>query len=947
MRLRVLCCSYLAVLLYLLASSSVVLGLSSEGTAVYEHQTWRTENGLPQNSVHSIAQTRDGYLWFATEGGLARFDGLSFVVFDSENTPALRNNNIRALLEGNDGAFWIATADGLTRLQNGRFQAFTTRDGLPDNNVLSLSGDESGNLEVTTSEGIAVLENDRFVRRDAGPAILPPHLTKANVQAQLRDREGRLWMGTSDGLFLYKDGKAQTIPLRPLLHSAHISALSEDRAGVIWLGTETGAARFVDGKMYPITSPESISQGLILSFFEDREGDMWVGTDSGGVTVLRDQRFRNFGRLEGLPEELTRCVFADTNGTLWAGTNGHGLRRFDGQRFSTFTTANGLSSDVILSIGSDSKNDLLVGTPDGLNIIHDGHVKSLTSADGLPDDLIRSIYKDTDSTIWIGTRRGLAHYSAGRITTYTTADGLTSDLVGTMLRSANGCLWVGTLKGLTCVRDGKVDPGQTLSGLGQGPITSLFEDAAGVLWIGTENDGLARLGKERVFQFPSSFGLPKSISGIVEDANGQLWITSSHGLYRVSKAALNSCAQGKGGDVSVVSYGTVDGLPVNEFNTGGHPTVWRDRQNTLWFASAKGIVSIDARHTAPNRVAPLLAFERVTADDRILDPLHIGKLGPGLARVSFEYTALNFAAPHQVQFRYRLDGFDHDWIDAGSRRTAYYTNLAPGSYRFRLLARNEDGVWSGEAATLAFYLRPHIYQTRWFGLLLLALIAGTAYAFYRWRVNQVRAQFHAVIAERSRIAREIHDTLAQGLAGISVQLELIKRLMSKSIGPAEEALNRTQMLVQDSLAEARRAIWNLRSESDLNEDLPSKLSKTIRQTVQNRPLDVRLEVSGAYRQLPARIEDELLRIGREAVTNVIRHANATRLDVRLTFGATRAEMNISDDGQGFTHDERIKETAGHFGLRGMRERAEGINGKLSVTTAAGKGTQICLELPLK
>lgn len=957
MHLRVFCEPLPAALLGLLAGAAMAFGLSSEDAAVYEHQTWRTENGLPQNSVHSIVQTRDGFLWFATEGGLARFDGLNFVVFDSENTPGLRNNNIRALLETTDKALWVATSDGLSRLQNGTFRAFTTKDGLPDNDVLSLDSDGSGCLEAATSEGAAIFQNGRFVPKDARPSTFLPAKTglkagaaaslKANVQAQLHDREGRLWIGSTDGLFLYKDGQIQTIPLRPLLRSARVTALSEDRAGVIWLGTEAGAARLVNGKIRPLTSPESVSQGLILSFFEDRDGDMWVGTDLGGVTVLRDRRFRNLGRFEGLPEELIRCVFADANGTLWAGTNGHGLRRFDGQAFSSFTTANGLSSDVILSIGSNSENDLLVGTPDGLNIIRRGRVKWLTSAEGLPDDFIRSIYKDTDGSIWMGTRRGLAHYAPGRVVTYTTTDGLASDLAGVILRGGNGCLWVGTLKGLSCIRNGKVDRSVAIPELRQAPITSLFEDGDGVLWIGTGASGLERLQGQSVFQFPSNLGLPKTVSGIAEDANGQLWITSPHGLYRVSKAALNAYVKAKRGDLPVVSYGTADGLPVNEFNTGGHPTVWRDRQDTLWFASAKGIVSIDRRHTALTAKPPLLAFERVITDDRILDPSHLGKLGPGLARLSFEYTGLDFAAPHQVRFRYRLDGFDREWIDAGTRRTAYYTNLAPGSYRFRLLARNQDGVWTAHAASLAFELQPHIYQTRWFRLLLLALVAGAAYALYRWRVNQVRAQFHAVIAERNRIAREIHDTLAQGLAGISVQLELIKRLMSKNIGAAEEALNATQTLVQSSLAEARRAIWNLRSESGANEDLPSKLSKAVRQTVQNKPLDVKLEVSGAYRRLPARIEDEVLRIGQEAVTNVVRHAHATRIDIRLTFGATKAEMNISDDGQGFKPDERAKEADGHFGLRGMRERAEGINGKLSVTTIAGQGTRICLELPLK
>ena len=918
MQFQVPCGRVLRVLGALLAVLAGAAGRSADVPSAYEHQTWRTENGLPQNSVHSIVQTSDGYIWLATEGGLARFDGLKFAVFDSENTAGLRNNNIRALLAGPDNSLWIATADGLTRLENGRFAVFTTEQGLPSNNVLSVQRDQAGSLWVDTTEGPAVYQKGRFWR------------SAQNA-------------GRGEGISL--PGRFGRLP--SLLSGRHVTARIETRDGVIWAGTESGLLRVANGEISPIASPESISHGAILSVFQDREGNIWAGTDADGVTVLRDQRFKKFGRSAGVPDDVIRCVFQDSRGIVWAGTNGYGLRLFGSQTFSSFTTANGLSSDVILSMASDSHEDLLVGTPDGLNIIHQDHVQWLTSADGLPDDFIRSIYKDNDNSVWMGTRRGLAHYIQGRVVNYTSADGLPSDLVGAILRSKNGCLWVGTLKGLACVSGGKITRPAVIEGMHTDAITSLFEDSRGVLWIGTETEGLARLQDQSIFLFPLTLGLPKTVSGIVEDSNGQLWITSPHGLFRIARGELDAYAQRKSGTVSVSSYGTGDGLPVNEFSTGGHPTVWKDHQNTLWFATAKGIVTIDARHTIPNRVPPAIVFEHVTADDRLLDPSNVRTLGPGVSRLSFEYAGLSFVAPHQIRFRYKLDGFDRKWIDAGTRRTAYYTNLPPGSYRFAVLARNNDGVWSTNAAFLSFELRPRFYQTAWFrGFLLLTAVA-LAYVFYRWRVNHVRAQFNAVIAERNRIAREIHDTLAQGFVGVSVQLELVRRLMSTSLDSAGEVLQQAQTLVQESLAEARRSIWNLRAEPGLHEDLRSKLSKAVQQSVQNRELDVRIEVTGTYRPLPERIETEVLRIGQEAIMNVVRHANATRLDVSLAFDATKAQMTICDDGQGFLLHEYATGADGHFGLRGMRERAEGINAKLSVITAAGKGTQVCLELPLK
>lgn len=941
MRLRIPLGLFLPVLFLLLAGFASTAAAGADAPANYEHQTWRTENGLPQNSVHSITQSNDGYIWFATEGGLARFDGLKFVVFDTENTAGLRNNNIRCLLEGSDKSLWIGTADGLTRLRNGKFTTFTTEQGLPGNNILSIARDAAGALRVITTEGNALYQDGRFSRKSE----TAPGSNLSTVT--LTDRRGRLWMGGNDGLTVRGNGHAKTFKLQPWLASGNVTALSEDRAGTIWVGTEAGAAWIAADRVFPITSPDSIAHGVILSLFEDGEGDMWAGTDTGGVTVFRDQRFRKFGRLEGVPDDLIRCVYEDSQGIVWAGTNGHGLRKFNGQTFSSFTTANGLSSDVVLSMASDSNGNLLVGTPDGLNILHQGHVQWLTSADGLPDDFVRSIYKDIDGSLWMGTRRGLAHYVGGRVTNYTTANGLPSDLVGVILRSKNGCLWAGTLKGLVCLKAGRVTRPASLESRRQDAVTSLFEDSRGVLWVGTETEGLTRLAGEHAFQYPLTIGLPKTVSGIVEDSNGQLWMTSPRGLFRASRSELDAYAAGKSSGVSISSYGTGDGLPVNEFSTGGHPTVWKDHRNTIWLASAKGIVSIDAEHTAPNRVVPSVVLEQVTADGKVFDPSQVSVFGPDLSRLSFEYTGLSFGAPQQIRFKYRMEGFDRAWIDAGSRRAAYYTNLPPGNYRFVVLARNNDGLWNRNGASLSFELQPHVYQTNWFRGLLLLAIAVSAYAFYQKRVNSVRQQFNAVMAERNRIAREIHDTLAQGFVGVAVQLELVRRLMSTSVESAGEVLRQAQTLVQESLAEARRSIGNLRSEPGPDEDLRSKLSKAVQQSVQNQGLDVTIEVTGAYRPLPARIETEVLRIGQEAVMNVVRHAHATRLDVSFAFDSTKAQMTISDDGQGFIPREYPAGANGHFGLRGMRERAEEINAKLSVMTTSGKGTQVILELPLK
>lgn len=942
----------------------------------YSPQTWRTENGLLQNSVHAIAQTSDGYVWLGTEGGLARFDGLQFVAFTSQNTPGLHSNSIRALLEDKGQSLWIATADGLTRLHNGRFSLFTTAQGLPGNNVWSLFQDREDRLWALTSEGPALFKDDRFApfqpaalpgsisamaedrqgnlwlggesglrlvrRTDSAPA-LPPQLAKANVQALLVDHLGRLWIGARDGLLLLENGKLTAVTGLP---DTKIITLYEDREGCIWVGTERGAVRVLNGAVQHVSELESLSSGLILSFFEDREGDIWTGTDDAGVTVLREEKFRTYTRADGVPDDLLRCVFQDQNRDLWVGTDGHGLLHFRGHSFSSLTTAQGLSSNVILSLADDAQGRLLVGTPDGLNILEETGVRTVTSADGLPDDFIRSIYRDNDGSLWMGTRRGLAHFAQDIFTTFTSAAGLPSDLVGSVLRGRDGCLWIGTLKGLACLKNGSITshiPGLTLPAV---PITTLYEDQQGVLWIGTAEEGFARFANGRTFRFPSSIGLPKTIFGVTEDSHRQFWMTSPNGLICARKDELNALASGGSHTLTVSSYGTADGLTVNEFSGGGHPTLWKDLDNTLWFATAKGLLSLSDAHASPSPIPPPVVLEEVTADDRVLDPASAKDLAPGLSRLAFEYAGLSFVSPHRVRFKYRLEGFDRQWIDAGTRRIAYYTNLSPRTYRFVVLARNGDGVWNTRGAVLSFRLRPHFYQTAWFYGLLVLIALALAYSIYRWRVSQVQAQFDAVLVERTRIAREIHDTLAQGFVAVSLRLELVSRMLSISVDSAADLLAQTRDMVQDSLAEARRSIWDLRSASAQDGGLPVRLSNTVRQSIKNTGLEIHLNTTGVYRPLPAKVEDELIRITQEAVMNVVRHAQATRLDLTLAYDSTKAQITIADNGRGFAAHSGFEWREGHFGLRGMRERADGINAMFFVDSSAEKGTQISVKVPI-
>jgi len=945
----------------------------------YGRQTWQTENGIPQNTVHAIVQSHDGYIWLGTEGGLVRFDGLKFFVYDTQNTPKLRSNNIRALLEDRQGALWIGTADGLARFKDAEFSTFTADQGLPGNSILSIYEDRSGALWVVTADGLAQYRGDHFssytdqknspgssvraITEDGngafwigtgeglklfahgGFADLTPEQTspKSNVTTLLTDRSGRIWIGTPGGVAVYQQGRFQTYGVRDGLPGKRIIAIYQDREGSTWVSTDRGIARIMHDRIDRFAPNDSLSGDLVLSFYEDREGNLWLGTESGGLTVLRDEKFVTYTTKEGLSDDLVRCVFQNRQGTIWLGTNSHGLNRFENHKFSSVGAKDGLSSDVILALAEDSSGNLLVGTPDGLNLFRNGRDTIISSADGLADDFVRSIYKDADGSLWIGTRRGLSHWSQGKFKTYTQTDGLGSDLIGALLRDSRNDLWIATLHGLTRFTNGKFKNYTVSDGLSSNVITALYEDGAGSLWICTQGGGLNRLRNNRITRYPSKLGLPEVIYGILEDAHQNLWLASTNGIFRVNKSDLNQFAEAKTNKVALVAYGTADGLRVSECSGGGHPAAWKSKDGMLWFSTLKGVAVIDPEHAKLNLVPPPVALESVSIDDQMFDPGKATDVPPGRSRFAFEYAGLSFVSPQTVRFKYKLEGFDRNWIDAGTRRAAYYTNIPPGRYRFRVSARNNDGVWNESGASFAFQLRPHFYQTYWFDFLILLTLALVAYETYRWRVRQVEAQFRAVLAERNRIAREIHDTLAQGFVAVSVRLELIARMLSISTESAREQLKVASALVQDSLAEARRSIWELRSQRAEDEDLASRLSKLVKQVISTSAVKVEFQVIGAYRPLRPRVENELLRIAQEAIANVVRHADAKQIKIDLSFDAKKLKMTIVDDGRGFTRQENSSGPDGHFGLKGMHERAEQIDAELIVKSAPGHGTQVSVE----
>jgi ligand-binding sensor domain-containing protein/signal transduction histidine kinase len=952
--------------------------------AQYGRQSWQTENGLPQNTVRSVAQTGDGYIWVATREGLARFDGNGFVVFDKQNTPQLRSNDIRHLLpaarnvlwvstsaglarlsggewttftaehglpaddvevayEDRGGTLWVGTSAGLGRLRDGRFTTYTTRDGLPSNLVRSLFEDGAGVLWVGTGDGLSRFSGGSFTNFGARDG-----LAAGGVDAIAGDAGGRLWLGTPEGLACYEQGRFKSYTTRDGLPNNRVTSLRAGAEGTLWVGTSAGLGRLRGGRFETHASGEVLAQGIVLSLFEDAEGSLWVGTESGGLHQLRDKKFATYTSKEGLPSDLVKAIYEDRRGQVWVGTSGGGLTLVgrDG-RLTTYTTADGLASNIILALFDDAGGDLWVGTPDGLSRLRDGRFTTYTSADGLANDFVRSIYADRGGALWVGTRGGLTRMKDGAFNIYTTRDGLADDFVGTIYEDAAGHLWAGTLGGLSRFGGGRFTTYTTRDGLSDNVVISLHGDAEGRLWIGTNGGGLNLLRDGKFSSITTQDGLPNdTIYRILEDGAGNLWMSCNKGVFRVGKAELDDFAGGRARSVSPVVYGTADGMPTRECSGGGHPSGWRGADGRLWFSTIKGVAVIDPAGVRPNAQPPSAVVEQVRVDGELVSASRKAVLPPGKARFDFHYAGLSFVAPEKVRYRYRLAGFDKDWVEGGARRVAYYTNLGPGDYRFEVMACNNDGVWSLAPAAFEFTLRPHFYRTPWFYALCALGLALAAAQLYFMRVRQMKARFAAVLQERNRIAREIHDNLAQEILGASVQLELVARLMPRSTEAARTHLDRARALVRSSIAEARRYVWDLRSQSLDDRDLPAALAEMTRRLTAESRVQTQFQVSGTFRPLPPQVENNLLRIGQEAVNNAVRHAGAGLITVELSFDAENVRLSVRDDGRGFDprQDGGVE---GHFGILGMRERAAEMGGTVAVNSRPGEGTEVSVGVPIE
>ena len=755
----------------------------------YGIDTWDGSDGLPQIRIRAVVQTRDGYLWLGTANGLVRFDGVSFTTF-GVHTGSLKDNEIGCLVEDNDGALWIGTyGGGLTRLKDGHFTTFTTADGLPDDSIRKLDKDREGNIWIATPRGAGRFSRGRFTvftTRDGLPNNFISTICASSPQGifvaaggrlnrfvdgrfvteptVVDDNDGRmdsmasgingaLWMTfESSKIKCWKDGKLTTYTSE-VYKSNRPGVMYEDMQGTLWIGTRDGLLRLSNGKFEALSSPEARTKlGLVLSMFADREGNLWLGTEANGLARLRSVSVRMLAVEDGLPENSTRCVYRDRRGDVWVGTY-LGFARLSEGKLTAFTQLDGNPIPTVTSIGEDETGRLWVAAGGRLYVMENNHLTPVTGWKKVFD--IKVIARDGRGQMWIGTDGdGLFQFSDGKITSFRTQDGLANNQIRAILSDRQGALWVGTSGGLSRYQDGRFTNFNTSNGLGNDRIMSLCEAADGVLWVATRG-GLSRYQNGKFFNIREADGLPDSyVFNVLDDGQGGFWLSSGKGICRVPKADLDALAGGKKQKVSALSLGYRDGLRTASLVAGTQPNASVGETGQLLFCSLKGLVIVSpGNHTANYRVPPVF-IENVLINKQEQPVDRPAHLPPGPGELEIHYTALSYIAPEKVLFKYRLEGIDAGWVDAGQRRFAHYASLPPGSYRFQVIACNNDGIWNEMGASYAFRLPPHFYQTRWFPVLLLVLLTGLAGGGYRLRIHRLQ------VNER-KLQRRVDEAVAE------------------------------------------------------------------------------------------------------------------------------------------------------------------------------------------
>lgn len=949
----------------------------------YIRDRWGSSKGFPGGQVYSITQTGDGYLWIGAEKGLVRFDGINFRLFHHANTPLLPVGPVRGLVADSAGTLWIHWGGPrLLRYSNGKFEDVSStleRDeqaitaiGRGANGDVLLSALVNGTLRHTEGKFVtlaAPLELPNFLvislaespdgkvwfgTRDLG-LFYSNQETLNSINKPLPDRKincllpisnEELWIGTDNGVVRSNALAVTGVGVSALLTDVQALTMIKDRDANVWVGTNKGLIRVT--AQGNITFPKRDSDSVpVTALFEDREGNLWAGT-SQGIERLRESVFVTYATGEGVPAENNGPVYVDSENRVWVGPAAGGLYWMKGGTVERVNSG-GLQNDVIYSVTGDSGSLWIGRQKGGLTRLNykDGSFKTetYTEAHGLAQNSVYAVNQSRDGSVWAGTLSGgVSHFSSGKFKNYTIADGLASNTIDAIVETADGTMWVATPNGLSALANGRWQTFRVKEGLPSTRVNCLFEDSDGLLWAGTD-DGVAFFNSGR-FQTPATVpaSLREPVLSLVADGAGWLWIATANHVLRVKRYTLRS---GQVLETDVTEFGVADGLQGTE-GVRRNRSVTLDPSGMIWFSLNSGLSVVDPNRMGRASAPAIVHIEALAADGSAVELSQSIRIPSARQRIAFNFVGLSLTIPERVKFRYKLDGFDPEWSDPVSAGEAIYTNLNPGSYTFHVMASNSEGLWNSAVASIVVEITPALWQTWWVRLLGLVMIGLLALAFYRIRLLQLTKQlnrrFEERLAERTLIAQELHDTLLQGFISASMQLDVAVDQVPEG-SPLRARLNRVLGLMRQVTEEGRNAIRGLRLSDKNSEDIAVALSSINHELNRSGETVYRVLVEGSPRVFHPIVRDEVYRIGREAVVNAFRHSRAKNISVEVSYLENQLRLLVNDDGCGIDSEVLESGREGHWGLSGMRERAERINARLKVRSRVGSGTEVELSVP--
>ena len=986
----------------LVAWVMVMSSLASAANFDWSLRVWQTDEGLPNNNVTSLIQTRDGYMWVATAGHFARFDGVQFEEFTGRSVlPSYEGYSERggALLEDSQGRLWLTMIHGpVVCLKAGVAQIFT--NNLPDYIVTGMLEDAEGGIWITYHGSVVCRIKDGAVTRFSETNGLPPRFDCSLA----RDKQGRIWFAKDGKFGAYQDGHFKVLDeslgrnvrlagaadggvwvcsgrelfksdesgalvskgvFKPEVATADPTSLVEDKNGALWIGTAADGLFCYDG-----TGFQSVptSHPYISCLLQDTEGDIWAGTGGGGLDRIRPRAFTMEDKSTGLPFGAIESVCEDTQGAIWATTqNGMLVCRAHGA-WRTVSDDTNWPNARATCVTSDRTGAVWVGTRShGLICVRDGAYTVLKAENGFNGHVVRGVLTDTNDDLWIVEEdpNVIQCLHAGKLRTLTIPAG--TGVPRASCADADGNVWIGTSKGLLFqVRDDVIKREETDSPGFSSSIRSLAATPDGGLWIGYAGQGLGRFKDGRLRKITSAQGLfNDDISQIVSDDRGWLWFGSDRGIFKARLRELNDVADDRASSVLSMHYGKGNSLPSLQASLGYSPNVLRSRDHRLWLPSLTGLAVVSLDNLQENLHPPPVLLKGVVMDDRDLaayggpipvpDLTDLGRaqawlrLPPGHRRLEFNFTALCLSAPENVHFQCRLAGYDEDWADPGGQRSIGYSRLSAGNYRFLVRARNGDSPWS-DAAAVDLVVLPFFWQTWWFQTAVVLLFTASVIAIVRYiSFRRLHAKLRsleqqaALDKERSRIARDIHDDLGGSLTQIKLLFELTQRKRTQpedveSLG--KEGLAATRHIIK-SMDEI---VWAVNPRNDTLPHLIDYLGQFAIEFLAHANIRCRVDLPGRPVEWPVspEVRHNLFLAAKEALNNVIQHSGATEVWLRVTVADQLLTISIEDNGHGF---ERGADARFADGLPNLKQRMTDIGGRMDIESRAGSGTRVALMFP--